>query len=65
MWIKSKLYEELKEQDENASIHECFNGNPLEWYLDDLIDLYVTRENYLKLIELCDYLIQKIMMDFQ
>ena len=43
MWIKSKLYEELKEQDENASVSECFNGNPLEWYLDDLIDLYVTR----------------------
>jgi len=56
MWIKSKLYEEVKEQDENASVRECFNGNPLEWYLDDLIELYVTLENYLKLIELCDYL---------
>ena len=56
MWFLSKLYEELKEQDEYADISECFNGHPLEEYLDDLIELTITATNYLKLIELCDYL---------
>ena len=56
MWVISNLYEELKEQDEYADIHECFNGHPLEEYLDDLIELTITTINYLKLIELCDYL---------
>jgi surface protein len=56
MWVVSNLYEELKEQDEYADIRECFNGHPLEEYLDDLIELTITAINYLKLIELCDYL---------
>ena len=39
MWIKSKLYEELKEQDENATLEDCLNDNPIQEYLDDFINL--------------------------
>ena len=56
MWIKSKLYESLKEQDEDAPLQDCFNENPLCEHLNDLLQLNITKENYLKLIELCDFL---------
>ena len=56
MWFESKLYEELKEQQEDASIYDCLNEQPLHKYMDDFIKLNITKENYLKLIELCDFL---------
>ena len=56
MWIESKLYEELKEQDENATLHDCLSEHSLYKYLDDFIQLNITQKNYLKLIDLCDFL---------
>ena len=52
MWFHSILYEEV-----NSTINECFvPSNALVEYLDDFITLNVTKDNYKKLIELCDYL---------
>jgi len=56
MWFVSKFYESLKEQDEEATLQDCFNENPLCEHLNDFIELNITQENYLKLIELCDFL---------
>ena len=56
MWFESKLYEEVKEQDENAILYNYLNENKLYKYFDDFIQLNITQENYLKLIELCDFL---------
>ena len=56
MWFESKLYEELKEHDEEATLHDCLNEHSLYEYVNDFIDLNITQENYLKLIELCDFL---------
>ena len=56
MWFESKLYEELKEQQDDASIYDCLNEQPLHEYMDDFMKLNITKENYLKLIELCDFL---------
>ena len=56
MWFESKLYQELKEQEEDIIMINCLNENPLYKYLDDLMRLNITQENYLKLIELCDFL---------
>ena len=56
MWFESKFYESLKEQDEEATLQYCFNENPLCEYVNDFIELNITQENYLKLIELCDFL---------
>ena len=56
MWFESKLYEELKEHDENATLDDCLNENPLYEYVNDFIELNITKDNYLKLIELCDFL---------
>jgi surface protein len=52
MWFHSVLHEEV-----HSTIHACFvPSNPLLPYLDDFINLNVTKDNYKKLIELCDYL---------
>ncbi len=56
MWFKSKLYEELKEQDEEATLYDCLSEHSLYEHLNDFIQLNITQENYLKLIELCDFL---------
>ena len=56
MWFVSKFYESLKEEDEEASLQDCFNENPLCEHLNDFIELNITQANYLKLIELCDFL---------
>ena len=56
MWFESKFYESLKEEDEEATLYDCFNENPLCEYVNDFINLNITQENYLKLIELCDFL---------
>ena len=56
MWFESKLYEELKEQQEYTTLQDCLNENPLYEHLNDFIELNITKENYLKLIELCEFL---------
>ena len=56
MWFESKLYEELKEQQEDVILDDCLSENPLYEHLNDFIQLNITQENYLKLIELCDFL---------
>jgi hypothetical protein len=56
MWFESKFYQELKEQDEDATLHDCLSEHSLKEYFDDLMRLNITQENYLKLIELCDFL---------
>ena len=56
MWFESKVYEELKEQQQDATLDDCLNENPLYEHLNDFIELNITKENYLKLIELCDFL---------
>ena len=48
MWFESKVYEELKEQDENATLQDCF-CDPLQDYVNDFINLNITKNNYLKL----------------
>ena len=56
MWFVSKFYESLKEEDEKATLQDCFNENPLCEYVNDFIELNIRKDNYLKLIELCDFL---------
>ena len=56
MWFKSKLYESIKESDENAKLEQCFVNNPLKEYFNDFVQLHITKDNYLKLVELCDFL---------
>ena len=56
MWFESKVYEELKEQYEDETLHDCLSEHSLKEYLDDFINLNITKDNYLKLIELCDFL---------
>ena len=56
MWFESKLYKELKEDNEDATLDDCLNENPLYEYVNDFIELNITKDNYLKLIELCDFL---------
>ena len=52
MWFKSKLLE----QNENSCIEDCFHENSLIYYLNDFIELKINKKNYLKLIEMCDFL---------
>ena len=57
MWFKSNLYIILIENNKDISILDCFDSdNILKCYVYDLINLHITKENYLKLIELCDFL---------
>ena len=56
MWFEFKLHEELKEQDKHVTLYDCLNENKLYKYLNDFTQLNITQENYLKLIELCDFL---------
>ena len=43
MWFESKLYEELKEQQEYTTLQDCLNENPLYEHLKRLllITLYI------------------------
>ena len=43
MWFESKLYEELKEQQQDATLHDCLNENPLYEHLNDFIQLNITQ----------------------
>jgi hypothetical protein len=56
MWFKSKLYESIKESDENEKLEHCFVNNPKKEYLNDFACLHINEYNYLKLVELCDFL---------
>jgi len=56
LWFVSKLYEDLKEQDKETTLYDCLSEHSLKEYLDDFINLNITKDNYLKLIELCDFL---------
>ena len=57
MWFKSKLYDAVKESDENAQLEQCFVNNSLKEHLNDFVELHINEDNYLKLVELCDFLI--------
>ena len=51
MWFNSRLLYEM-----NISIYECLSLSNRKKYMDDFIDLNVTNDNYLDLIELSDFL---------
>ena len=54
MWFISRLYNQLLENDETLKVIDCFQSPP--FYLNDFIHLQVTKENYMNLIELSDFL---------
>jgi surface protein len=57
MWFSSKFLQELQETNEQATIYDCVASNDtFKEYIQDLIDLNVSKENYKVLIELCDFL---------
>ena len=57
MWFSSQFLEELQETNEQATIYDCVASNDIfKEYIQDLIVLNVTKENYKVLIELCDFL---------
>ena len=57
MWFESTLWNEIKESDENLSLDNCFMKEDKRLdFIEDLISLNVTKDNYKVLLELCDYL---------
>lgn len=54
-WFESELYNMIKEE---ATINDCFTpDNPLKKYLKGFIELKYIKENYMKYIKLCDFLL--------
>lgn len=57
MWFNSKLLENIQEINKDATIYDCVkNKKYFIEHIQNLINLYVTKENFKILIELCDYL---------
>ncbi len=58
MWFTSKFLEELLDTNEEVTIYDCIASNDsFKEYIQDLIELNVSKENYKKLLEICDFLI--------
>ena len=57
MWFNSKLLQELQETNSDTTIYDCIvNKDIFQEYIHDFINLNVTKENYITLIEICDFL---------
>lgn len=57
MWFNSKLLQNLQETNRDATIYDCIlNKDIFQEYIHDFINLNVTKENYITLIEICDFL---------